>query len=97
VCITRLHTFGMQVYCIHGREVVTNQSFMAIQILTKQKKLTKRQRDGLVDYLYGRITKTEVAKVFNIDHQRIDSMVEFITRRAVQDGRTDVELLLLKH
>lgn len=67
---------------------------MATNITPKKYKLTPRRKAAITAYLTGKIGAREAAKYFNVDHTRMYNIVTSVMRKAVIEGKIDLDKVL---
>ena len=57
-------------------------------------RLSKKDKQSLRQYLEGEITQKETAAALGIPHQRLYTLITYLTRQWVQDAHLDAGSLL---
>ncbi len=64
---------------------------------TAKYKLSEKQKRAVVEYLHGRITLTETAKILTIKRQYVATVTNNIFRHLVMEGKLNITLLIKEY
>lgn len=89
-----LSTVNMSPILTKGREALILKSFMAKQIQITPFKLSKKQKQGLADYISGKHGVVQTALHMGIPRTRLYTMITALTRHSCKAGKIDINALL---